>query len=72
MFFKKRELEIKELEERILQLEKRIEDYKRKNNNSITDLKAQFDIYKEYTSNKINTLETKTNRLKKKCDKNDE
>lgn len=51
--------EVEELEERILQLEKRLEDYRRKNNNEISDIKAQMDIYKEYTTNRINELESK-------------
>ena len=53
MFNKKLKLEIIELEERILQLEKRLENYKKQTNDRLNMEIAQRQLLEELTNNEV-------------------
>ena len=69
MFNKKLKLEIIELEERILQLEKRLENYKKQTNDRLNMEIAQRQLLEELTNNEVANIYKQLRSRKKKSDK---
>lgn len=70
MFNKKLKLEIVELEERVLQLEKRLENYKKQTNDRLNMEIAQRQLLEELTNNEVANIYKQLRSRKKKNDKN--
>jgi len=69
MFNKKLKLEIVELEERVLQLEKRLENYKKQTNDRLNMEIAQRQLLEELTNNEVANIYKQLRSRKKKSDK---
>ncbi len=69
MFNKKLKLEIIELEERILQLEKRLENYKKQTNDRLNMEIEQRQLLEELTNNEVANIYKQLRSRKKKSDK---